>query len=162
MKSDFPQTLNVVLWWGYRLFGDKLMLATLYWWQFSDVAAEKRKLMTFVEMLVVTKSVTDIIKRKNTLLVLTSLSLWHDSSPTSKSFHQLISSPTSVINIDLAASAESQHSYFWHSFNEFFWSFKFLMKTIQSHLKKNVWSPQRLVIYLWIEPLLTKKINLKF
>ena len=119
MKSDFPQTLNVVLCWGYRHVGDKLMLATLCWWQFSDVAAEKRKLMTFVEMLVVTKSVTNIIKRKNT-----SLSLWHDSSPTSKSFHQLISSPTSVINIDLAASAESQHSYFWHSFNDFFWSFK--------------------------------------
>ena len=62
---------------GSRHVGDQLMLVTLWWWLFLDVGDPKSMLMTFLEMSVTIQSVTNITRRKNTMLVTLNVSWWH-------------------------------------------------------------------------------------
>ena len=60
-------TIITVLVYGHRHNGDQSMLVILCWWQFLDVGDEKSILVTFFEMLVTIKSVTNITRHKNTM-----------------------------------------------------------------------------------------------
>ena len=77
--SSFEQStfITIVRPFGYRHVGDQSMLVTLCWWQFLDVGDEKSMLVTFFEMLVTIKSVTNITRRENTMLVTDFECWWH-------------------------------------------------------------------------------------